>query len=124
MCTELFLALLYFLTIIIVNYFLYKLLLNFFSKIKYLLKIKNILSHFENSNSVLFLTLYNYANTESKYSFQFFNNISSTNDIFLIGNTYKYLLSSLQEGKTLSNITLYYFKLLENQYLSKMVGLK
>jgi hypothetical protein len=124
MCTELFLALLYFLTIIIVNYFLYKLLLNFFSKIKYLLKIKNILSHFENSNSVLFLTLYNYANTESKYSFQFFNNISSTNDIFLIGNTYKYLLSSLQEGKTLSNITLYYFKLLENQYLSKTVGLK
>lgn len=124
MCTELFLALLYFITIIIVNYFLYKLLLNFLSKIKYLLKIKNILNNFENSNSVLFLTLYNYANTESKYSFQFFNNISSTNDIFLIGNTYKYLLSSLQEGKTLSNITLYYFKLLENQYLSKTIGLK
>jgi hypothetical protein len=121
MCTELFLALLYFITIIIVNYFLYRLLLSFFGKIKYLLKIKNILNNFQNSNSFLFLTLYNYTNTESKYSFQFFNNISSTNDIFMIGNTYRYLLNSLQEGKTLSSVTLYYFKLLENQYLSKTV---
>jgi hypothetical protein len=124
MCTELFLALLYFLTIVVVNYFLYKLLLNFFIKIKYLLKIKNILNSFQKIQSPLFLTLYNYTNSESKFSLQLFNTISSTDDIFIIGNIYKYLSDDLREEKTLSFVTLYYLKLLENQYLSNTIELK
>jgi len=53
MCTELILAIIYFIIIFIVNLFLYKLLKNYFDNIKYLLKIKNIFSNIENKNENL-----------------------------------------------------------------------
>jgi hypothetical protein len=46
MCIELILAIIYFITIFFVNYFLYKLLKNYFSNIFYLLKLKIIFKTF------------------------------------------------------------------------------
>jgi hypothetical protein len=124
MCTELFLAILYFLTILIVNYFLFKLLTSYLQKITYLLKIKNILTTFPQSKFSLVSQLHKYSSLDSKFSLKFFNNISSTKDVFIIGNTYKYLVEALQTEKSLTTSTLYYLQLLENQYLSNSIRLK
>ena len=124
MCTELFLAFLYFSTILIVNYFLYKLLVNYFLRINYLLKIRSIFNNFKNSSSSLLSTLYKFSQVEGNISLVLLNDSSSTTDIFIIGNTYKYLLKTLQNKNSLSTSTIYYFKLLENQYLSNNVRLK
>lgn len=118
MCTELLLALLYFITILIVNYFLYKLLAEYTSKIIYLLQLKNILTKFTKSESVFFFTLYSSTKKQSKVSLKLFNNISSTKDVFLIGNTYRYLGTLLKKENNFNTTTLYYLELLENQYLS------
>jgi hypothetical protein len=124
MCTELILAFLYFSAILIVNYFLYKLLINYFSRIIYLLKVRNIFMTFKSSSSLLLPFLYNFSQTDSTTSLKLLNTSSSTRDIFIIGNTYKYLLDTLKNKNTLSGTTLYYFQLLQNQYLSNILRLK
>ena len=119
MCTELFLAFIYFFTIIVVNYFLYKVLVNYVEKIIYLLKIRNILSSFKISKNSLFFLLYSSSIIQSKILLKSLSNNFYCPDLFLIGNIYKYLVLSLKKEKTVNLTTLYYFRLLENQYLSK-----
>ena len=124
MCTELFLAFLYFSTILIVNYFLYRLLINYFSRINYLFKVRTIFSNFKNSSLQLFSILYMFSRVDANVSLPILNGSSSTTDVFIIGNIYKYLNKNLETRKTLSATTVYYFQLLENQYLSNKLRLK
>jgi hypothetical protein len=124
MCPELLLALLYFLTILVVNYFLYKVLIESKEKIIYLFKIRTILKTFKNEKLILFSRLNRYEKSKSILSLKVFNEISFPNDIFIIGNTYKYLTESLKNEQLLDLRTVYYLSLIENQYLSNPIRLK
>ena len=125
MCTEFFLACLYFGIIFIINFFLYKLLNSYIKNIFELQKIKKILTLYPNSE--LFTKLYKYSNKELRNS----NNLFSLNliinnsvDTLTIGNIYRYL--ALINRITLKNNSSddYYFQLLANQYLSFSFNLK
>lgn len=123
MCSELLLALLYFSTILFINYFLYKLILNYIKSIFYLLKIKNIFNFSKKTSKNIFVFLHFYSNQDFKTQ-QVLKNVkqfSKIEDILLIGNIHKSLnnlINKSQQNKT------YFFKLLENQYLSKPFNLK
>ena len=118
MCTEIILAFLYFFVIIVVNYFLYKVLMSYLSKILYLIKIRSIFNNFKDFNNSIFLFLYKYSKLEGNFPLQNFNKLSSTTDTVLIGNIYNYLYKVLKEQKTLSSQKIYYLQLLKNQYIS------
>jgi len=125
MCTEFFLALLYFITIFIVNYFLFKLVKNYFENIFSLVKLRNIFVTFKKATNNLVFLLSSLEKKEKKnISFlRSLNSYSTTQDILIIGNTYKYLSRKFpQEGMTEANK--YYFELLGNQYLSSKKELK
>ena len=119
MCTEFLLAILYFITIFFVNYFLSKLLKNYLINIFYLLKVKNIFSSFKKSTNNLVFLLSSFFRKEKKNSTLLANlhKFSKTNDVLVIGNTYKYILTNLQKEISLDS-KIYYFELLANQYLS------
>jgi hypothetical protein len=119
MCTELFLALLYFFIIFLVNFFLYKLLKNYLENIFYLLKIKNIFTTYKNINDSLFvnLHLYTFKNINSRNLFKNFLLFSNSSDVIIIGNTYK-TLNSKKKNNISKN---FYFNLLEIQYLNKII---
>ena len=57
MCTELGLAILYFLSIFIVNFFLFKVLKNYFKNILYLQKIRTIFTTFSNKTDLKLVSL-------------------------------------------------------------------
>ena len=125
MCTEFFLALLYFITIFIVNYFLFKLVKNYFENIFSLVKLRNIFVTYKKATNNLVFLLSSLEKKEKKnISFlRSLNSYSTTQDILIIGNTYKYLSRKFpQEGMTEANK--YYFELLGNQYLSSKKELK
>ena len=119
MCTEFLLAILYFITIFFVNYFLSKLLKTYLNNIFYLLKLKNIFVLFKKSTNNLVFLLSSFFKKEKKNSNLLANlhKFSKTKDILVIGNTYKYLLTNLQKENSIDN-KIYYFELLANQYLS------
>ena len=119
MCTEFLLAILYFITIFFVNYFLSKLLKNYLINIFYLLKVKNIFSSFKKSTNNLVFLLSSFFRKEKKNSNLLANlhKFSKTSDVLVIGNTYKYILTNLQKEISLDS-KIYYFELLANQYLS------
>ena len=121
MCTELFLAIIYFLTILVVNFFLYKLLKSYFVNIIYLVKLKNILTSFEKENLKV-ITLY-YFLTKNEFKnqnlFLKINKFSKLKDILIIGNTYQFFFKNLSKiNKDFRSIN-YYLKLLEKKYLPK-----
>lgn len=128
MCTELILAIIYFLTICIVNYFLFKLLKTYFNNIFYLLKLKNICKFFKNHDLDLISFFYfeNKNKTENKNIKRLneLNKFSNTNDSLIIGNIYKFLNLNLEKNSKISDFLAYYLKLLENQYLSINILLK
>ena len=117
MCTELFLAIIYFFTIFFVNVFLFKLVKNYLKNIFYLLKIKNIFKNSKKENLFLLSTLYFANKKDTKYFLQLKNLNSSCNkeDILLIGHIYKTIVSSKKLEKSID----YYLTLLKNQYLSE-----
>ena len=120
MCTEFLLAIIYFITIFFVNYFLFKLLKTYFKNIFYLLRLKTIFKSFKTSNNNLVFFLSSILKKEKKSSALLLGTLhkfSNTEDILIIGNTYKYLSSNLKNEVTDSN-RIYYFELLANQYLS------
>ena len=124
MCTEFFLALIYFLTIIVINYFLFRLLRNYLTNIFYLLKVKNILK--TESKNKFFKKLYKFNKKEFQTS-NFLKSIDKkelSNDVLLIGNIYKYFSDNIDEGKKNDNKNNYYFRLLTLQYLSVNFKLK
>ena len=118
MCTEFFLALVYFLTIVFVNYFLFKLLKSYLTNIFYLLKLRNIFVSFKKSTNNLVFLLSSFSKKEKKNSAVLTNlaRFSTTKDLLIIGNTYKYLGKILQ-SENVDETNLYYFELLANQYL-------
>ena len=118
MCTEFWLALVYFLTIVFVNYFLFKLLKSYLTNIFYLLKLRNIFVSFKKSTNNLVFLLSSFSKKEKKNSAVLTNlaRFSTTKDLLIIGNTYKYLGKILQ-SENVDETNLYYFELLANQYL-------
>ena len=117
MCTELILACIYFVTIFIVNIFLYKLLKNYFQNILYLLKIKNIFNNYKTQNLSIISLLYFYFSKDLNFRslIKNFSNIENKNDVLVIGNIYK----NLNNRKNIEISIKYYLDLLEKQYLSK-----
>ena len=125
MCTEFFLAFIYFITIFIVNYFLSKLVKNYFENIFLLLKLKNIFQTFQKSTNNLIFLLSSFEKKEKPNMslLRSFPSSSTTQDVLVIGNIYKYLAQKRQqEGWT--DINKYYVELLGNQYLSSKKQLK
>ena len=125
MCTEFFLACLYFVVIFVINFFLYKLLNIYLKNIFELQKIKKINQFYPNSE--LFSKLYKYSNKELRNS----NNLSTLSliddtavDTLIIGNIYKYLSTINRKNSGNNSSNDYYFQLLSNQYLSFNFDLK
>lgn len=123
MCTEFLLAIVYFVTIFFVNYFLFKLLKTYFKNISYLLRLKTIFKSFKESNNNLVFFLSSLLKKEKRNSTALLtlHKFSNTQDILIIGNTYKYLSSNLKyEGSDDNKI--YYFELMADHYLSTKKG--
>ena len=125
MCTELFLAILYFSTIFAVNFFLFKLLKTYTKNITYLLKVQNIFKQKlpKNISEFILLYLYNKKNSINTDLLPLLNNYSLTNDIVTIGHIYSYLLKTNREQGSRKQLNNFYLELLENQYLSKNIEL-
>ena len=124
MCTEFFLACLYFLILSVINFFLLKLLNVYLKNIFQLNKIKNISRIYPNNQ--FFRKLYKYSdkNYQNSKTLSTFNIGDMKNiDPLIIGNTYRYLsANNLLISKKKSND--FYFQLLQNQYLSVEINLK
>ena len=123
MCTELFLAIIYFSTIFAVNFFLFKLLKTYTNRIMYLLKIQNIFKQKNIQLARAFTILHLYAKKDRKNInlLPLLNIGGKEEDILTIGNTYGFLLKNFSNRDSKNEINSFYFELLENQYLSKDV---
>ena len=124
MCTEFFLAFIYFVAIIIVNYFLYQLIINYLKNISYLWKISKIFKEYpENETYALF---YKFLKKENKKSFLLkkLSEMKNKDDILIIGNIYKYLDDNIDKSSEVNKFNTYYFSLLKYQYLSINFNLK
>ncbi len=121
MCTELFLAILYFSTIFAVNFFLFKLLKTYTRNIIYLLKVQNIFKQKlpKDIRGFVLLHLYSKKNSKNVDLVDLLNKYSINEDVLTIGNTYSYLLKNSQEQGSRKQLNNFYLELLENQYLSK-----
>ena len=118
MCTEFFLAITYFIVIFFVNYFLFKLLKVYLNTIFCLLRIRNIFKFFKKLNTTLVYLLSSFLKKEKTNSILLANlhRSSTTKDILIIGNTYKYLSTNLNYKNSEEN-KVYYFELLATHYL-------
>ena len=125
MCTELFLAILYFSTIFAVNFFLFKLLKIYTRNIIYLLKVQNIFKQKlpKDIKGFVLLHLYSKKNSKNVDLVDLLNKYSINEDVLTIGNTYSYLLKNSQEQGSRKQLNNFYLELLENQYLSKNIEL-
>ena len=125
MCTELFLAILYFSTIFAVNFFLFKLLKTYTRNIIYLLKVQNIFKQKlpKDIRGFVLLHLYSKKNSKNVDLVDLLNKYSINEDVLTIGNTYSYLLKNNQEQGSRKQLNNFYLELLENQYLSKNIEL-
>jgi len=123
MCTELFLAVLYFSTIFAVNFFLFKLLKTYTKNITYLLKVQNIFRQKlpKNIRAFVLLHLYSKKNSRNVDLVNLLDTYSVNQDVLTIGNTYSYLLKNSQEQSSKGQLNNFYLELLENQYLSKEI---
>ena len=125
MCTEFFLACLYFFILFVINFFLFKLLNSYVKNIFKLQKIKNIIKIYPNNS--FFKKLYKYSNKKYQNITTLANlNRGETNnlDTLIIGNIYKYLTLNNRENSREAKFNDYYFQLLENEYLSVEINLK
>ena len=127
MCTELGLAILYFLSIFIVNFFLFKVLKNYFKNILYLQKIRAIFTTFSNKTDlklVSLLYLFLKKETKNRNLLNQMNLIKNVEDYLIIGNIYSNLLENEETSFSRRKSENFYFELLENQYLSNSISLK
>jgi hypothetical protein len=127
MCTELGLAILYFLSIFIVNFFLFKVLKNYFKNILYLQKIRTIFTTFSNKTDlklVSLLYLFLKKETKNRNLLNQMNLIKNVEDYLIIGNIYSNLLENEETSFSRRKSENFYFELLENQYLSNSISLK
>ena len=127
MCTELGLAILYFITIFSVNFFLFKVLKNYITNITYLQQIKNIFNVFSNKKDLrLVALLYSFLKKDTKNR-NLLNQLSLSRDLedsLIIGTIYLNLLKNQENPDVKRKSENFYFQLLENQYLSKNINLK
>jgi hypothetical protein len=127
MCTELSLAILYFITIFSVNFFLLKVLKNYIVNIIYLQQLKNIFVSFPEKNELKLLSLlYLFLKKDMKNRNLLIsiNSVTDIEDSLIIGNIYLNLLKN-QENRSAKRISEnFYFQLLQNQYLSNKINLK
>ena len=124
MCTEFFLACLYFLILSVINFFLFKLLNIYLRNIFKLQKIKNISQIYPNNE--LFRKLYRYSDKSYQNSKSLTNfTVGDTKNIdaLIIGNTYKYLSDNNSKNLNAASRD-FYFQLLENQYLPVEINVK
>jgi hypothetical protein len=126
MCTELLLAIIYFATIFVVNYFLYKLLTNYIRNIFSLLKIKNIFNAFPLTKTSIFslLSLYTKNSTKKRSLLLQLPKLFNNQDLLVLGNVYRFLLNEKQKPEEIKTSSTFYFQLLENQYISRQIELK
>jgi hypothetical protein len=125
MCTEFFLACLYFVIIFTINFFFFRLLRIYFKNIIELQKIKNILKIYPNNE--FFIKLYNYSTIEFRNSntLLLLQKLDSEKiDNLVLGNIYRYLALKSNKNQKNNYINDYYFQLLANQYLSFNFNLK
>jgi hypothetical protein len=123
MCTEFFLASLYFVIIFVINFLLFKLLNAYIRSIFKLRKIKNIIKIYPNNK--FFRTLYSYSlNKEFRNSLVLssFSNSKKEIDIIIIGTIYKYLSTNINKDNKSLQDNDYFFQLLANEYLSVEVS--
>ena len=120
MCTEFFLAILYFITIFIVNYFLFRLLKEYFLNILYLLKLKNIFKKVSKNNiqNISLLYFFSKTNFQKTNFFSLLNKFSNSTDILVLGKNYQYLVTNIEKKNGNQLSLLYYFGLLKDQYMS------
>jgi len=124
MCTEFFLACLYFLILLVINFFLFKLLNIYLKNIFQLQKIKNISKIYPNNK--FFRNLYRYSNKNyqnSKTLSKFNIETRERMDPLIIGNIYRYLSTNNSEISNTESSN-FYFQLLQNQYLPVEINLK
>ena len=121
MCTELILATLYFLTIFIVNLFLYKLVSVYFKNIFSLLKLTKIFKSFDRKFIKPIAIFYFYSKNEFQNPnlFRTLERFSDSDDLLIIGKTYGYVANNLDRKSNKQTALLYYLRLLEDQYISK-----
>jgi hypothetical protein len=104
MCTEFFLAFIYFITIFGVNYFIFKLLKNNLENIFFLYKIERLFKLFPLQKKKLFHYLIELEKKIKPISFlSFSHNFLKSEDILIIGQTYKFLLVQLQSFRSLES---------------------
>jgi hypothetical protein len=119
MCTEFFLACLYFVIIFVINFFLAKLLNAYVKNIFRLQKIKNIIKIYP--NNIFFKTLYKYSNKEFRNSItlsNLLNDKGKTIDPVILGNIYSYLALNTEKDAKSGQFNDYYFQLLASEYTS------
>jgi hypothetical protein len=125
MCTELFLAFLYFIAIVGANYFIFKLIQINYKNLLYLLKIEKVFKNFTEKERKRFFYFLIKLKKEVKNieSFDLIKEKFNTTDNLIIGYTYKYLAENITSKDIKKQIFIsnkLYFKLLENQYLFKI----
>jgi hypothetical protein len=121
MCTELVLATLYFLTIFVVNVFLYKLVRVYLKNIFSLIQLTNIFKKFDRRFIKPIAIFYFYSKNEFQNPnlFRTLERFSESEDLLIIGKTYNYVADNLDRKSNKQTALLYYLRLLENQYLPK-----
>lgn len=132
MCTEFLLAIIYFSTILTVNYFLFKLLRNYFINILYLTKIKNIFQLYNPNTNKIISFFYSIEKNKLFNNKKLFNfkilleqeNFSTKSDLLVIGNIYKKLLQLTKNNSLKVKGNEFFFNLLEKQYLSEKFNIK
>jgi len=126
MCTELILAIIYFLTLVIINYFMFKLIKTNLINIFNLIKIEKILkySYTSEKKNLFYYLIQLQKNSKNSKVLSELNKVLESKDLLLIGNTYQFLSKKIalnfqvtQKKEFVSNKI--YLNLLENQYLSK-----
>jgi hypothetical protein len=125
MCTELILAVLYFLAIFFANFFLIQIIKNILKEIFYFLKIEQIFKNIQKKEklNLYFFFLFLKKNLYSFSNLNFLNQHIHTKDLLIHGYTYKYLLIHFKEKpkQIIPKILLFnqiYLSLLIQQYLN------
>ena len=115
MCTEFLLALIYLITLFLVNFIITKVLSTYLQKIYLLQKIKSIFVLYKNKNLSIISFLFLAQQDLQKYNKILIESISKNfyteEDILILGNIYKFL-SNVNKTKN----TNFFFDLLSLQY--------
>ena len=88
--------------------------------------MKNIFNTFPGEEKTIFSLLSLYSKNPSKNRSMLLRlpNVVTSQDILILGNIYRFLLSEKQKPEENRNSSTFYLQLLENQYLSKKITLK